>query len=159
MRRRHLGGREEISKVLILTFSSNAAKEILTRLEREHSDVRSLVVVKTFHGLCYQIVRNFSHRLGYTITPSIAPFKSSTEILIQALKHKHVGFEGMTADEKKSAVRSVKKIFEYAKSRCDPGKYLSETGRSSLMPVYCDFQRRLVQPKHYQSPYTKLAKR
>lgn len=54
------------NSILALTFTNKAAGEMQQRIKCSLPDIKSGLVLSTFHSFCYQLLRHKAHHIGYT---------------------------------------------------------------------------------------------
>ena len=97
---------------LVLTFSTNAARELKERLW-DKGGTMSGMSVETFHGFGYRVIKQHFDRLGYKQSPVLCPAKNATKILCNVL----LGTDKPGSKENSEQVQGAMKIFKAAKVR------------------------------------------
>jgi DNA helicase II / ATP-dependent DNA helicase PcrA len=66
-------GRTSPERILAMTFTEKAAAEMARRVRSDLSDLelRRFPLVDTFHGFCFQLVKEFADRLGFRDQPRL----------------------------------------------------------------------------------------
>jgi DNA helicase-2/ATP-dependent DNA helicase PcrA len=72
-------------KILLLTFTNKAAKEMMTRVEHLIERASTRVTGGTFHSVGHRILRRYAEQLGYTPRFSILDREDSTDLMGAAL--------------------------------------------------------------------------
>ena len=72
-------------KILLLTFTNKAAKEMMTRVEHLIERASTRVTGGTFHSAGHRILRRYAEQLGYTPRFSILDREDSTDLMGAAL--------------------------------------------------------------------------
>ncbi len=72
-------------RVLLLTFTNKAAREMLDRVERITESVSGRVTGGTFHSVGHRILRRYASLVGYTERFSILDREDATDLMGQAL--------------------------------------------------------------------------
>ncbi len=100
-------------RVLAITFTNKAAKEMKDRLERLFPELEGYsreVWSGTFHSICMRILRRYGDRLGYRPNFSIYDADDSKKMLKKTM-------EQLNIDEKTMPVKSVQNAISRAKDR------------------------------------------
>lgn len=72
-------------KILCLTFTNKACEELKQRLIKTVGKVGQEVVVKTFHGLCYQLIKEEGKQLGKISTNCLIIDEEDAKFLMKEL--------------------------------------------------------------------------
>ncbi len=96
------------SRILCLTFTNRAAKEMGDRLQAERQ-----VTIKTFHGLCVRILRMGAEALGLPSDFVIYDAEDSADILRGFMRQKE-------KDRLEDRVKEVKTAISHAKAKASP---------------------------------------
>ena len=127
-------------RMLAITFTNKAAREIKERLAREIGDenITKEIWAGTFHSICMRILRTHGEKVGYRQGFSIYDMEDSKKAISSAMK-------ALNIDEKAFPVRSVMSIISDAKNRLmTPGMLAEEAGRDyrieKIARIYAQYQ-------------------
>lgn len=136
--------REETNaNCLVLTFSTNAVKEMKNRLkaalfERQHTFTG--VEVLTYHGFSYRVIKRNFPRLGYKKAPVLCSARNAAKILIAVNSN-----GGSDYREFKKRAQEMVRLFRSAKKTGEPIDYLHMSHNASLIPTFKSFQAKLIE--------------
>ena len=118
------------SRVLCLTFTNRAAKEMGDRLQAERQ-----VTIKTFHGLCVRILRMGAEALGLPSDFVIYDAEDSADIL-----------KGLMRRQEKAhledRVKEVKSTISNDKSKASPNGLTLDLSLAGLFAAFAPQERR-----------------
>ena len=130
-------------RMLAITFTNKAAKEIKDRLAAEIGDeeVSKQIWAGTFHSICMRILRVHGDRLGYRAGFSIYDTDDSKKAISTAMK-------ALNIDEKAFPIKSVQAIISDAKNRLlTPQMFEAEAGNDfrlkKIAAIYGQYQNTL----------------
>lgn len=127
-------------RMLAITFTNKAAKEIKDRLATEIGDeeVSRQIWAGTFHSICMRILRVHGEKLGYRPGFSIYDTDDSKKAIASAMK-------ALNIDEKAFPLKSVQNVISDAKNRLlTPEKFEDEAGNDfrlkKIAAIYKQYQ-------------------
>ncbi len=127
-------------RMLAITFTNKAAKEIKDRLAAEigNDDISREIWAGTFHSVCMRILRVHGEKLGYRSGFSIYDMEDSKKALTSAMKELNI-------DEKAFPVKVVANIISDAKNRLlTPEMFEAEAGNDfrlkKIAAIYRQYQ-------------------
>lgn len=128
-------------RILALTFTNKAAKEMRSRVDRLVSYGAENIWVSTFHSTCVRILRRFIHLLGYERSFSIYDTDDQKALIRDVCR-------ALEIDTKNIKERTLMNAISSAKDELiTPEKYaLSAAGdflKGKYAAVYTEYQRRL----------------
>ncbi len=132
-------------RMLAITFTNKAAKEIKDRLVTEigNEDISKEIWAGTFHSVCMRILRVYGERVGYRSGFSIYDADDSKKAVATAMKEINV-------DEKSFPVKAVMNIISDAKNRLvTPDEFLLEAKNDfrlkKIAAIYKQYQKNLME--------------
>ncbi len=132
-------------RMLAITFTNKAAREIRERLSREIGDenITKEIWAGTFHSVCMRILRTYGDRVGYRPGFSIYDTEDSKKAIAAAMK-------SLNIDEKTFPLKSVMSVISDAKNRLMTPEMLAEEGGrdfrlSKVARIYEQYQSRMMQ--------------
>ncbi len=124
-------------RIMAVTFTNKAAKEMRRRVEDQIGELRGLTV-GTFHSLCVRILRREAERLD--VTRDFAIFDSSDQLALikQAMEQERI-------DEKRVKPKRLQGAISNAKNELlTPATMITDTYFSEIVSrVYASYQRLL----------------
>ena len=110
-------------RMLAITFTNKAAKEIKDRLTREigDPDIAKEIWAGTFHSICMRILRIYGEKVGYRPGFSIYDTEDSKKAIASAMK-------ALNIDDKAFPLKSVAAVISDAKNRLMTPDMLAEEG-------------------------------
>lgn len=110
-------------RMLAITFTNKAAREIKERLAKEigDPDVSKEIWAGTFHSICMRILRIYGEKVGYRPGFSIYDTEDSKKAVASAMK-------ALNIDEKAFPLKSVMNVISDAKNRLMTPEMLAEDG-------------------------------
>lgn len=130
-------------RVLAITFTNKAAREIKERLAKALDDesVANEIWAGTFHSICMRILRVNCEKIGYKPEFSIYDTDDQKKAISAAMKRCNV-------DEKQFPIKSVMTAISHAKDKLmTPQMYAAEVGAdfrlSKIAKVYEEYQKAL----------------
>ena len=131
-------------RMLAITFTNKAAKEIKDRLAAEvgNDDVSKEVWAGTFHSVCMRILRIHGEKMGYRQGFSIYDADDSKKAIATAMKHLNI-------DEKAFPIKVVANIISDAKNRLlTPEMFENEAGNDfrlkKVAAIYKQYQSTMM---------------
>ncbi len=112
------------SRVLCLTFTNRAAKEMGDRLQAERQ-----ITIKTFHGLCVRILRMGAEALGLPSDFVIYDADDSADILKGFMRQKE-------KDRLEDRVKEVKAAISQAKAKASPDQLTLDLNLDGLFEAF-----------------------
>ncbi len=132
-------------RVLAITFTNKAAKEIKERLAKALDDetVANDIWAGTFHSICMRILRANCEKLGYKNGFTIYDTDDQKKAISSAMKRCNL-------DEKQFPIKSVMSAISRAKDKLmTPDRYDSEVSGdfrlSKIARVYAEYQKTLFE--------------
>ena len=132
-------------RVLAITFTNKAAKEIKERLAKALDDdnVANDIWAGTFHSICMRILRANCEKIGYKSGFTIYDTDDQKKAVSSAMKRCNV-------DEKQFPIKSVISAISRAKDKLiSPEKYAEEVSGdfrlSKIARVYAEYQKTLYE--------------
>jgi len=132
-------------RMLAITFTNKAAKEIKDRLASEvgNEDISKEVWAGTFHSICMRILRTHGEKVGYRAGFSIYDADDSKKAIATAMKNLNI-------DEKAFPIKVVANIISDAKNRLlNPEMFESEAGNDfrlkKVAAIYKQYQTTMMQ--------------
>ena len=132
-------------RMLAITFTNKAAKEIKDRLALEigNEDVSREIWAGTFHSICMRILRTHGEKVGYRPGFSIYDTDDSKKAISTAMK-------AINIDEKAFPIKVVANIISDAKNRLlTPEMFESEAGNDfrlkKIAAIYKQYQTTMMQ--------------
>ncbi len=132
-------------RVLAITFTNKAAKEIKERLVKALGDesVAGDIWAGTFHSICMRILRANCERIGYKKEFTIYDTDDQKKAVSSAMKR-------CMLDEKQFPIKSVMGAISRAKDKLqDPESFANAAGAdfrmSKIARVYAEYQRALYE--------------
>lgn len=130
---------ERKGRVLALTFSNNAAEEIMERIEECVDDI-SRVKVGTIHSFCLEILQDNSHTIGLPNNMSIIEnLNDQKKILLEAITD-----TGIRVSDNKKLLDILSKISDY-KSKFKSPKTLVNEESSEFINIYDSYNKLMIQ--------------
>lgn len=132
-------------RMLAITFTNKAAKEIKDRLALEigNEDLSREIWAGTFHSICMRILRVHGEKLGYRSGFSIYDTDDSKKAIASAMK-------ALNIDEKAFPIKVVAGIISDAKNRLlTPEMFADEAGNDyrlkKIAAIYKQYQSTMMQ--------------
>ncbi len=132
-------------RVLAITFTNKAAKEIKERLAKalEDETVANDIWAGTFHSVCMRILRANCEKIGYRSGFTIYDTDDQKKAISSAMKRCNM-------DEKQFPIKSVMGAISRAKDKLmTPEKFAEETGGdfrlSKIARVYAEYQKTMFE--------------
>lgn len=115
--------------VVILAYSKSAVLEMKSRLNSNIGQTGSIRVM-TFHSLAFNICKSHYQTLGFTSIPKVCTQSQGLIILKESVKVLASDiFNGcLENDREERSLEKLLKLFHFAKTVCDPLKYLATYG-------------------------------
>ena len=130
-------------RMLAITFTNKAAREIKERLAREIGDesITKEIWAGTFHSICMRILRTYGEKVGYRPGFSIYDTEDSKKAIASAMK-------ALNIDEKAFPVKSVMNIISDAKNRLMTPEMLADEARqdyriAKIAKIYQQYQNEM----------------
>ncbi len=128
-------------RILAITFTNKAAKELKERITAKVGDIGNDIWASTFHACCTRILRRYGTLLGYSSHFTIYDTDDQKKLLKDCMK-------SLSIDEKFLPVKSIMAAISGAKdSMISPDAYRSEAAEDqrliSIAKVYSLYQKRL----------------
>ncbi len=95
-------------RILAITFTNKAAKEMKQRISALVGDLADEVWVSTFHAMCAKILRRDIEKLGYKRSFTIYDDDDQSSVLKEALKHLNIDDKALTVRELKWKISDAK---------------------------------------------------
>lgn len=95
-------------RILAITFTNKAAKEMKQRISALVGDLAEEVWVSTFHAMCAKILRRDIEKLGYKRSFTIYDDDDQSSVLKEALKHLNIDDKALTLRELKWKIGDAK---------------------------------------------------
>lgn len=129
------------SKILTVTFTNKAAKEMKQRVSLKIGDESQYMWIGTFHSTCVRILRTCIDRLGYEGDFVIYDTADSKTVMKECLKEENL-------DEKNYPVRAVLSVISKAKDDLQSPEifesvYKNDYRMSVIAKLYNRYQRKL----------------
>ncbi|PWG00570.1 DNA helicase PcrA [Levilactobacillus bambusae] len=129
-------------RILAITFTNKAAREMRERVGGLLGDSGSDVWVSTFHALCLRILRRDAELIGYTKAFTIAGTSEQRTLVKQILRDENIDAKKYDPRSILSAISNAKNALttpaDYAQSATSPFEKI-------VAQVYTDYQNRLMQ--------------
>lgn len=130
------------SRILVVTFTNKAAKEMKARLQSQlGEELVKRVWVGTFHAICARLLRQEIHRLGYTSSYVIYDTDDQVKLIKEVLNH-------MNLDDKKfrprQLLRQVSRFKNQGWSTTEAKKQAFEFAEQIAASVYEAYQEKLA---------------
>ena len=128
-------------RILAITFTNKAAREMQERIVQLTGDLAEDVWVSTFHAMCAKILRRDIEKLGYTRSFSIYDDDDQKSVLKNALKT-------LDIDEKAFTIRELKGKIGDAKNRLlTPDEWFKESAKDfrsqQIHDIFTEYEKRL----------------
>ncbi|MBO2515809.1 MAG: DNA helicase PcrA [Clostridiales bacterium] len=128
-------------KILALTFTNKAAREMQSRVERLVGGEATDMWLGTFHSVCVRILRRDIEKLGYKRSFTIYDDDDQERVIKGALK-------ALNIDEKELPVRSVSWAISDAKNKLlTPDEWFAQSARDyrcgQIHDVFISYEERL----------------
>ena len=128
-------------RILAITFTNKAAKEMKERIESLVGEVASDVWVSTFHAMCAKILRRDIEKLGYSRSFTIYDDDDQTNVLKDILRQLNI-------DDKVLSVRELRGKISDAKNHLqEPDEWFQKSPRDfhsqQVHDVYNLYEQRL----------------
>lgn len=128
-------------KILAITFTNKAAREMKERIAALVGDQASEVWVSTFHAMCAKILRRDIEKLGYTRSFTIYDDDDQTNVLRDVFKR-------LNLDDKLISIRELRSKISDAKNHLlTPDEWFAQSPRDfksqQLHDVYTEYESRL----------------
>ena len=127
-------------RMLAITFTNKAAREIKERLAREigNENISKEIWAGTFHSVCMRILRTHGELVGYQSGFSIYDMEDSKKAIASAMK-------ALNIDEKAIPVKGAMSVISDAKNRLvTPEMLANEAGRdyrlAKIARIYAQYQ-------------------
>lgn len=131
---------EKPYKILALTFTNKAAKEMKERIDSLINDGNQ-VWVYTFHSFCVRILRKFIDKLGYNSAFSIYDDDDQLSLLKSIIKEKNID-DGMYSPK---AIHAI--ISDSKNQLLDPDDWFNQSEKNrwanTVHDIYCTYNSRL----------------
>ncbi len=129
-------------RILAITFTNKAAKELKERIVRQVGDKGNDIWASTFHACCTRILRRYGEQLGYTSHFTIYDTDDQKRLLKDCMRT-------LSIDEKILPIKSVISEISNAKnSLIDPTAYREQNAADlrlvSVAKIYALYQKRLM---------------
>ncbi|MFH1512918.1 MAG: DNA helicase PcrA [Bacillota bacterium] len=128
-------------RILAITFTNKAAREMQERIVQLTGDKAEDVWVSTFHAMCAKILRRDIEKLNYKRSFSIYDEDDQKSVLKNALKT-------LDIDEKAFTMRELKIKISDAKNRLlTPDEWFRESAKDfrsqQIHDIFCEYEKRL----------------
>ena len=126
------------SRILAITFTNKAAKEMKERIAKLTAVDTSYMMVSTFHSMCARFLRYDAEKLGYQPGYSIYDSSDSMTIVKRLLKDMDVD----AIDFKPFACRAAISSAKNCAGKMTPEEYLEENEKNAdtMIQLYHDYQ-------------------
>ena len=131
-------------RVLAITFTNKAAKEIKERLAKalDDDDMANDIWAGTFHSICMRILRANCEKIGYKSGFTIYDTDDQKKAVSSAMKRLNI-------DEKQFPIKSVMSAISRAKDKLlTPEAYADQVGAdfrlSKIAKIYAEYQKSLI---------------
>lgn len=95
-------------RILAITFTNKAAREMKERIESLVGDSAKEVWISTFHAMCAKILRRDIEKLGYSRSFTIYDDDDQSNVLKDVLKHLNLDEKALTVRELRSKISDAK---------------------------------------------------
>jgi len=128
-------------RILAITFTNKAAKEMKERITALVGERAGEVWVSTFHAMCAKILRRDIEKLGYSRSFTIYDDDDQTSVLKETLKQ-------LDIDDKSLTVRELRWKIDDAKNRLlSPDEWFAQSPRDfrsqRIHDIYSGYEQRL----------------
>lgn len=125
------------NKVLAITFTNKAAKEMKERVEGILGDVSRAVNISTIHSFCVRLLREDILELGYPRNFTILDSDDQKSILRDAYKQLHIDVKSYSYNSVLSYISGNKTHFiDAAMAKASAGKWASEQVKADVYEFY-----------------------
>ena len=122
-------------KILAITFTNKAAREMAERVEQLTGDAGSEAWISTFHACCARILRRDIEKLGYKRQFAIYDTDDSTSVIKNILK-------SLNLSDKEYPPKAVRAMISDAKNRMlSPEEWLKDAGPDARNRKYFEAYR------------------
>lgn len=129
------------NKILAITFTNKAAREMKERVESLLGDVAKAVNISTIHSFCVRLLREDILELGYPRNFTILDSDDQKSILRDAYKQMHIDVKSYSYNSVLSYISHNKTNFINADmAKANAGKWAGEQVRAD---VYAFYEKRL----------------
>ena len=125
------------NKVLAITFTNKAAREMKERVENLLGDVAKAVTISTIHSFCVRLLREDILELGYPRNFTILDADDQKSILRDAYKQMHIDVKSYSYNSVLSYISNNKTNFiDAATARAGAGKWAGEQIKADVYEFY-----------------------
>lgn len=129
------------NKILAITFTNKAAKEMKERVESILGDVSKAVQISTIHSLCVRLLREDILELGYPRNFTILDSDDQKSILREAYKQLHIDVKSYSYGSVLGYISGNKTHFiDAAQAKASAGVWAGEQIKAD---VYAYYEKRL----------------
>lgn len=125
------------NKILAITFTNKAAKEMKERVESILGDVSSAVMISTIHSFCVRLLREDIYEIGYPRNFTILDSDDQKSILRDAYKQLHIDVKSYSYNSVLSYISANKTNFiDAAMAKANAGNWASEQIKADVYEFY-----------------------
>ena len=125
------------NKVLAITFTNKAAREMKERVENLLGDVAKAVTISTIHSFCVRLLREDILELGYPRNFTILDTDDQKSILRDAYKQMHIDVKSYSYNSVLSYISNNKTNFiDAATAKAGAGKWAGEQIKADVYEFY-----------------------
>ena len=125
------------NKVLAITFTNKAAREMKERVENLLGDVAKAVTISTIHSFCVRLLREDILELGYPRNFTILDADDQKSILRDAYKQMHIDVKSYSYNSVLSYISNNKTNFiDAATAKAGAGKWAGEQIKADVYEFY-----------------------
>jgi len=129
------------SKILAITFTNKAAKEMRARVEQLVGSVAQGMWIGTFHAICVRMLRRYVHTLGYSSDFVIYDTSDQKTLIKQCMKKLNINDKTNTDRSISSKISEAKNIMQSPEAFEEA--YKGDFNYSAAIKVYPMYQQRL----------------
>lgn len=129
------------NKILAITFTNKAAKEMKERVEQELGDISKAVQISTIHSFCVRLLREDIYEMGYPRNFTILDSDDQKSILREAYRQMQIDVKSYSYNSMISYISNNKtNLIDATMAKASAGEWANDQIKAN---VYAFYERRL----------------